>query len=185
MSRDSFLRYGGAVAGVASAGDARGVITPPSAVLIPTTLAPPIPLYAVSSLSLSQSYHLPPIGASGPRAMVESHDDTISISAILPGFERYIWKEALETLAESTLGGGLLGGVLGPAQSGIILWTAMTLRTDMYIQSLSFSASSGKRAALDVSLTLVHLPKPGITAAVLDLANCAVSSLLDGLGVIG
>ena len=87
MSRDSFLRYGGEVAAVASAGDARGVITPPSAVLIPTTLALPVPLYAVSSISLAQSYHLPPIGASGPRAMFRRLKPTtrsVSFTAKLP-----------------------------------------------------------------------------------------------------
>lgn len=184
MSRNSYLRYAGGVDGFDRMSDIGGVLTPPSAVLIATTLAPPIPLYAVSSLSLAQSFRLPPIGAGGDRAMVETHDDTISISAVLPGWERFLWKEALETLAESTLGGGLLGGVLGPAKLGIILWTAMTLRTDMYIQSLSFSASSAKRSALDVSMTLVHLPRPGLTAGLLDLANCAVSSTVDGLGTL-
>ena len=68
---------------------------------------------------------------------------------------------------------------------GIILWTPMTLRTDMYIQSLSFSASASKRAALDVSITLVHLPRPGLGGEWLDLGNAVVSTALDATGVIG
>jgi hypothetical protein len=177
MSRDSFLHY---------LGDGR-IVTPPSAVLIPTTAALPVPLYAVSSISLAQSYHMPPVGASGARAAIDSHDDTISISAILPGAERYGFKLALETLAEASLGSGLLGGlgIASPAPMGIILWTPMTLRTDMYIQSLSFSASASKRAALDVSITLVHLPRPGLGGEWLDLGNAVVSTALDATGVIG
>jgi hypothetical protein len=169
MSGDSFINYG----------------TAPSAVLIPMTLAPPVPLWAVSSIGLQESYHMPPVGVNAGRAMVDTHDDTVTISAMLVGWERYIWKEALETLAESTLGGGLLGGAFGPARYGMVLWTAMTLRSDMFIQSVSFSASSAKRGTLDVSITLKHLPRPGPVAAVLDLVNCASSSLLDGFGVIG
>lgn len=169
MSGNSFINYA----------------TAPSAVLIPLTVAVPVPLWAVSTISLSESYHMPPVGVNGAHAMVDTHDDTISISGMLVGWERYLWKEALETMAESTLGGGLLGGIAGPARYGIMLWTAMTLRTDMFIQSLTFSASSSKRATLDVSITLKHMPRPGPVAAALDLANCAASSLLDGFGVIG
>lgn len=168
MSRKSFLNYA----------------TAPSAVLIALPVV--VPIWAVSTISLSQSFHLPPIGAAGDRVMVDTHDDTVTISGVLPGWERYLWKEALETLAENALGGGLIGTMLGgPSPLGIILWTAMTLRSDMYIQSLSFSASSTKRSALDVSMTLVHLPRPGPSAMVTDMVNCAVGSALDAAGVIG
>ena len=177
MSRDSFLHlFGGG-----------RVVTPPSAVLIPTTAARPVPLYAVSSISLAQNYHMPPVGNDGARVAIDSRDDTISISAVLPGPERYGFKLALETLAEASLGSGLLGGlgIASPSPMGIILWTPMTLRTDMYIQSLSFSASASKRAALDVSMTLVHLPRPGLAGEWLDLGNAVVSTALDATGVIG
>ena len=59
--------------------------------------------------------------------------------------------------------------------------TAMTIRTDIYVQSVSFSASSSKRHVLDVALTLVHLPRPGGLAKLLDVAGVAVGTLLDPL----
>jgi hypothetical protein len=34
-------------------------------------------LWAVTALSLSETYHLPPIGLSGAKAIVSTHDDTI------------------------------------------------------------------------------------------------------------
>ncbi|RUN74788.1 hypothetical protein EJC47_19730 [Sphingomonas sp. TF3] len=166
MPRKSYINYG-----------------VPSAILLAVPVI--VPLFAVTTLSLNQSFHLPPIGAGGDRVLVDTHDDTISLSGVLPGWERYLWKEALETLAEQALGGSALSTLIGPTSFGIILWTAMTLRTDMYIQSLSFSASVSRRSALDVSMTLVHLPRPGPSALIADAVNCAVSSALDAAGVIG
>jgi hypothetical protein len=58
-----------------------------------------IPLWAVTTMSLSEQYHLPPIGSTGARAIVSTHDDEISLSGLLVGFERYTWKFALERLA--------------------------------------------------------------------------------------
>ncbi len=137
-----------------------------------------IPLFAVTSMTLSESYHLPPIGSSAARAMVETHDDTISLSAVLPGPQRYVWKLMLETAAESALRGSVLARIGAP---GLILVTAQTIRTDIYIQSLSFSQSAAKRQTIDVSIQLVHLPRPGALAKALDVASVAVGALLDPL----
>ena len=35
----------------------------------------------------------------------------------------------------------------------------MTIRTDMQIQSLTFTASAARREVLDVSIALVHVPR--------------------------
>ncbi len=141
----------------------------------------PVPLYSVSAMSLSETYHLPPIGSSGTRALVATHDDTITLSGVLVGKERYAWKFALETLAESGMrgGGGLVAGLslLGMNISGLILVTALTIRTDMQITALSFSASAAKRQVLDVSVTLVHVPQPGAINKLLDIASLGLSTL--------
>lgn len=65
-----------------------------------------VPLHAVTSLSLSETYQLPPIGSSGLKAAVAVHDDTISLSGSLIGDERFAWKLALENLAYAPAGQG-------------------------------------------------------------------------------
>jgi hypothetical protein len=166
---------------MAESGLVEGYLTQvvPSAII--TDGLVPVPLYSVSAMTLSETYHLPPIGSSGTRALVATHDDTITLSGVLVGKERYAWKFALETLAESGMrgGGGLVAGLslLGMNISGVILLTALTIRTDMQITALSISASSAKRQTLDVSLTLVHVPKPGAVNKLLDIASLGLSSL--------
>ncbi len=141
-----------------------------------------IPLWAVSSISLSETYQLPPIGSSGARAIVSTHDDTISLSGVLVGPERYAWKLSLETLADVAKRGSSIASLTGGAVSGLILVTSLTIRTDMQIQSLSFTASSGKRDALDVSLSMAYMPLPGALGSLLNVASLAVGGLADWKG---
>jgi hypothetical protein len=138
-----------------------------------------VPLWTVTSMSLNESYHLPPIGSSGARAVVATHDDTLSLSGVLVGTERYVWKQALELLAETSRRGGALAALSGGKVSGLIVITSMTIRTDMQVQSLSFSASAAKRDALDVSISLVHMPLPGALGKLLDVASIGVGALAD------
>jgi hypothetical protein len=141
-----------------------------------------VPLWAVTSVSLSESYHLPPIGSSGAKAAVSTHDDTVTLSGLLIGPERFAWKLALETLAEAgKRGSAIVAASLGKV-SGLILVTALTIRTDMQIQSLSFTASASKREALDVSVSLAHMPLPGALGKLLDVASLGVAALGDAGG---
>lgn len=149
----------------------------PSAILADGPLI--APLFAVSSVSLAESYHLPPVGADMARALVETHDDTISLSASLVGPDRFIWKFMLERIAEQSMRGSWLESVSGGQVGGLILWTGMTLRTDIFVRSMNFSASAGRRDAIDVSLSLEHLPRPGALAIGLDAAAVAVSAVID------
>jgi hypothetical protein len=177
MTRTSFER------GLSAAGIDYGIGAPSAVIgLFPIM----VPLFSVSSIGLSASYHLPPIGAGGDRVLMSTHDDQITISAVLPGRLRFTWKESLERLSEVALGVNPLQAIPGnTVTAGLQLWTSMTLRSDIYIQSLSFTASAQKRKVLDVSLTLVHLPRPGLAgqllAAGLDIANAAVSTGIDPL----
>jgi phage protein U len=138
-----------------------------------------IPLYAVSSISLSESYHLPAIGSSSVRAQVATHDDTVSMSGLLLGPERYAQKFALETLAESSKRGTALEGLTQGAVAGLVLITGMTVRTDLQVQSLTFTASAGRRDVIEVSISLAHMPRPGVLAKLLELGNVAVRTLGD------
>jgi hypothetical protein len=63
--------------------------------------------------------------------------------------------------------------------SGLILVTSMTIRTDMQIQSLQFTATSQKREALDVTIKMAHMPLPGMLGKLLDLASLGVAGLTD------
>jgi phage protein U len=140
-----------------------------------------VPIYGVTSLTLSESYHLPPIGSSGVKAIVGTHEDTISLSGMLVGAERFQQKLDLEHLADVGKRGSFVAAVSAGRINGLILVTAMTIRTDMQIQSLSFAATAAKRDVLDVSISLEHMPLPGPLGKLLDVAQVGVGGLKDVL----
>lgn len=141
----------------------------------------PVPLWSVTQLSIEETYSLPQIGGTSRKAAVASHDDTISLTAVLLGPERFAWKLALENLAESSRRGTALQKLTHGAVGGLILITAATIRTDLAVQSLGITLSAARRDTLDVSLRMAHLPRPGSLAKLLDIASIAVGGLGDGL----
>ncbi|MGV9818737.1 hypothetical protein [Nocardia xishanensis] len=156
----------------------QGYAAVPSAVLSDGALLT-VPLWAVTAMTMGATYHLPPIGSSGARASVASHDDTITLSGMLVGVERYAWKFALERLAEASRRGSALAAYTMGAAGGLILVTTMTIRTDMYVQSLTFNVTAAKRDAIDVTMTLVHAPLPSPLGLLLDAASVGVGALAD------
>ncbi len=138
-----------------------------------------IPLHAVTAMTLNESYHLPPIGSSGAKAVVATHDDTVTLSGLLVGPERFVLKLALEALADASKRGSALSAATGGQVSGLILVTSMTIRTDMQVQSLGFTASAARRDVIEVSISMAHMPLPGALGKLLDLAALGVSSLSD------
>jgi hypothetical protein len=141
-----------------------------------------VPLWAVTQMQLNEAYHLPPLGSTGVKAVVGTHDDTMTLTGVLVGAERHAWKLALETMAESSRRGSALAGYTGGAASGLVLVTSMTIRTDIYVTSLQFTATSAKRDTLDVTIGLAHLPIPSALGKLLDVASVGVGLLADGLG---
>ena len=141
-----------------------------------------MPLWAVTTIGLNETYQLPPIGSTSSRAAVATHDDTLSLSGVLVGNERYGLKLLLETLAESSKRGSALAAMAKGQLSGLIVVTAMTIRTDMQIQTLSFTASAAKRDALDVSIAFAYMPLPGSLGKLLDTASLGVAMLADAAG---
>jgi hypothetical protein len=111
--------------------------------------------------------------------VVATHDDTVSLSGLLVGSERFLLKLALEALADASKRGSALAAATGGQVSGLILVTAMTIRTDMQVQSLSFTASAARKDVLEVSISMAHMPLPGALGKLLDLASLGVSSLAD------
>jgi hypothetical protein len=138
-----------------------------------------IPLFAVTAMTLNESYHLPPIGSSGVKAIVDTHDDTISLSGLLVGPGRFALKFALENLAHASKRGSALAAATGGRVSGLVLVTAMTIRTDMQVQSLTFSSSATRRDVLEVSISMAHMPLPGALGKLLDVASLGVAALAD------
>ncbi|MBY3552327.1 hypothetical protein HGI15_02730 [Modestobacter lapidis] len=153
------------------------VLRVPSAVLSDGVAT--VPLWAVTTLQLAETYSLPPLVAQGARATMPVHDDTISLTGLLVGPQRYAFKVLLENLAESSKRGSALATFTGGKVGGLILVTSLTIRTDMQVQSLSFTASAAKREALDVSISMVHVPRPGSLSKLLDLASLGVGGLRD------
>ena len=151
----------------------------PSALLTDGLLA--APLYAVSVVTLSQTYHMPPFSSGIGRAMIDTHDDTLSLSAMLVGPERLAQRLILETLAESAMRGSPASLASGGLLDGLILVTPLGIRMNMFVQSLTVTASAAKLAAFDVSMSLVQAPKLGLLGKLIDLA-VSVASLDDGTG---
>jgi len=138
-----------------------------------------VPLFAVTSMTLNETYHLPPIGSSRQRMIVAAHDDTISLSGLLVGPTRFTFKFMLETMADLSKRGTAIARVARGVESGLTLVTSMTIRTQMQIQSMTFNASAARREVIDVSMTLMHVPRPGVLARVSDLASIGVGALAD------
>ena len=130
-------------------------------------------------MSISESYHLPPLTSSASRQLVDTHDDTISLTGSLIGWDRFIFKELLEIQAEQSMRGSFLEKTTMGKVGGLILITTMSIRTDMFVRSLSFSANSSRRDVIDVSISLAHLPRPGPLAQILDAAAVGVGTLMD------
>lgn len=149
----------------------------PSAILTDGLIA--VPLYAVSVITLSQTYHLPPFGAGLGRAMIDTHDDTLSLSCMLVGPKRMAARLGLETLAQSAMRGSPLSFASAGMVDGLVLSTAFGIRLNMFIQSLTITASASKRQALDVSISLVEAPKIGLINTLLSLGS-AVAAVGDG-----
>ena len=147
----------------------------PSATLIALPLA--VPLFAVSRMSLSESYALPPVGASAFRAATTASTDTVSLSALLVGPQRLLWKKDLELISAASRTGSSLFFL----PDGITLVSTLVTRTHMQVTELSFTAAAQRIDCIEVSVTLRHVPKPGPLDALVDLGATAVASAVEFL----
>ena len=151
--------------------------TIPSAILFDGVV--PVPIYAVTQMTLNEAYHLPPLGTAAARAIVATHDDTITLTGMLVGVSRYAMKALLETMAETSKRGTNLF-LVGPQMSGLILITAMTIRMNMQVTRLQFGATSQKRETLDVTMELAYVPPAAsLLSKLLDLSSIGVGALAD------
>lgn len=149
----------------------------PSAVLLDLPLA--VPLFAVSRLSLSESYALPPVGASAFRVATSASTDVVSLTALLVGPQRLLWKKDLELVAASSRTGGSLGAWTSGKVSGVTFISTLVTRTNMQVTELSFTAAAQRIDCIEVGITLRHVPQPGPLDALVDLGATAALSITE------
>jgi hypothetical protein len=151
----------------------------PAALLVDLPLF--VPLFAVSRLTLSETYSLAPVGASAYRTATTASTDTLSVTALLIGPQRLLWQKDLELLATSSRRGGSLGAWTSGALSGLVFVSRLVTRTSMQITDLSFTASSQRLETTEVSVSLRHVPRAGPVDALVGLGTTAAMSAVEFL----
>jgi hypothetical protein len=134
-----------------------------------------VPLFTVTSLSLTEGYQVARIAGSRIAQLVSPTTRTIAVEAVLVGRTRLLMKKGLEAMALTSRG---LAAATAPTMklAGLPVVSGMTISLDMQITNLRFVQSNVKRDALDVSITLEQVPRSSLTAIVgeaLDLALAA------------
>jgi hypothetical protein len=134
-----------------------------------------VPLTAVQSITLTEGYRIERIMGSRFSQATQPNAKTISIEAVLFGPDRLLLKKGLEALA---LTSRALAAAAAPllAVTGIPVVTGLTISLDMQITDLRFTQSAQKRDALDVAISLTHVPRSSISAALGELADLALAT---------
>ena len=142
----------------------------------PSVLIGAVPLFAVSRISLSEKYELPPVGDRGLAQSTGKITRTVQVEAALLGQERHAIRLGLELMADlsRTLPAVSLPAI-GSALSGIPLVAGLTTLLDMQVESLNFSQSADEKDAFTVSISLKHCPRPGVMTLVSEGLNAATA----------
>jgi hypothetical protein len=131
-----------------------------------------VPLMTVTSMTLNEGYQVQKIAGSGLAQLVSPTTKSITIEAVLVGRERLLIKKGLEAMALTSR--ALVAATARlMALSGIPVVSGFTISLDMQITTLRFTQSNQKRDAIDVSMTLEHVPRTNLGAIIgeaLDLA---------------
>lgn len=136
----------------------------------PPVLVGAVPLFHVQSMTMSQGYRIERIMGSRWSQATQPTVKTIAIEAVLIGPDRLLVKKALEAMA---LTSRALAAAAAPllAVAGIPVVSGMTISLDMQITDLRITHSTSKRKALDVSLSLAHVPRSNLSALVGEAAD--------------
>ncbi len=146
----------------------------PAGVNVPV-LVGAVPLLYVQSMSISEGYRIQRIAGSKFSQAIAPTTKTISIEAILIGQGRLLIKKALEAMA---LTSRLLVAATAPALkiTGIPVISGLTISLDMQITDLRFSQNVQRRDALDVSITLQHVPRSSLFTIIGEAADLALAA---------
>jgi hypothetical protein len=134
-----------------------------------------VPLLYVQSLSISEGYRIERIAGSRFSQALAPTTKTITIEAVLLGPDRLVLKKELEALA---LVSRAMVTAAAPllALSGIPVISGLTISLDMQITDLRFNQSAQKRDAVDVHITLQHVPRSSLTAILGEVADLALAA---------
>ncbi len=133
-----------------------------------------VPLFAVNSMTLSETYKLPEIGKGDKSQWLGKVEDTVAIEGALIGPDRFFYKAALEALADLSM--ILSAFVPIPGLGGIPLVSGLTVLPDMQITSLRFTQTNQEFGSISVSISMKHCPK-GFVAELLSQGLNLASSL--------
>ncbi|WP_326673416.1 hypothetical protein [Streptomyces canus] len=141
----------------------------------PPVLVGVVPLFHVQSMSISQGYRIERIMGSRWSQATQPTVKTIAIEAVLIGPDRLLVKKALEAMA---LTSRALAAAAAPlmAVAGIPVVSGLTISLDMQITDLRITQSTTKREALDVSLSLQHVPRSNLSALAGEAADMALAA---------
>src|SRR4051812_30221351 len=148
-------------------------------------LVGPVLLYYVQSMTVNEGYRIERIAGSSFSQALAPTTKTIAIDAVLPGPSRLTVKKELEVLA---LASRVLVAAAAPALAvaGIPVVSGLTISLNMQITDLRFTANVQRRDALDVAMTLTHVPRSSaseIASEVADMALATGTGLAAGAGV--
>jgi hypothetical protein len=140
----------------------------------PPVLVGSVPLFHVQSMTMNQGYRIERIMGSRWSQATQPTVKTIAIEAVLIGPDRLLVKKALEVMA---LTSRALAAAAAPLLSvaGIPVVSGMTISLDMQITDLRITHSTTKREALDVSLSLQHVPRSNLSALAGEVADMALA----------
>ncbi|MFJ5695989.1 hypothetical protein ACIP9X_19350 [Arthrobacter sp. NPDC093125] len=140
----------------------------------PPVLVGSVPLFHVQSMTMNQGYRIERIMGSRWSQATQPTVKTIAIEAVLIGPERLLVKKALEAMALTSRAlAAAAAPLLGVA--GIPVVSGMTISLDMQITDLRITHSTTKREALDVSLSLQHVPRSNLSALAGEVADMALA----------
>jgi hypothetical protein len=136
-------------------------------------LVGPVQLRFVQSITISAGYRIERIMGSRFAQATQPSTTTIAIAAVLLGPNRLVEKKELEAVA---LVSRALAAQSALGISGIPVVSGLTISLDMQVTSLKITQSVAKRDALDVALTLQHVPRSGLSAAIGQVADLALAA---------
>ncbi|MFI6166352.1 hypothetical protein ACIBCN_06145 [Nocardia sp. NPDC051052] len=141
----------------------------------------PVPLLYVQSISMTEGYQIQRISDSRFSQAIAPTRKAIAVEATLLGPERLVLKKSLEALA---LTSRLLVATAARtlAVTGIPVVCGLTISLDMQITDLRFNQSVQKRDAIDVSISLEHVPRSNTTALIGEIADLALAA---GTAIVG
>jgi hypothetical protein len=133
-----------------------------------------VPLFAVTNMTLDESFKIPEIGKGDKSQWLGKVGYAVSIQGMLVGPERFLYKAALEVMADLAM--VLTSLVSIPGLGGIPLVSGLTVLPDMHITSLRFTQTTEAFGAIGVTISLKHCPK-GFVAELIGRGLNIASSL--------